>query len=331
MTDELILIVEDVDLLRDGLREILVVEGFRVATARNGKDALERMNQQAPALIISDITMPVMDGYDFYSAVRARPDWVAIPFIFLTARTDSSDFLTSRNLGVDDYLTKPISRDELVTTVRSRLSRFNQAQMGRVQQAYLDSLVALANAIESRSFGAAGHVERLTTMVMVLAGELGWSAKRLKDLRFAAILHDIGKIHIPAALLFKAGPLTPEEWNVVRRHPVTGAEMLKDVAYLVDCIPFVRHHHERWDGCGYPDGLAGSAIPDGARMLAIADSLDAMTASRPYAQAMSIEAACTEIERLAGQNYDPDMAPVFVQACREGHLHAALEKTKAQG
>jgi putative two-component system response regulator len=328
MANELILIVEDVDLLREGLREILAVEGFTVTTARNGKDALDKMNQQAPALIISDITMPVMDGYDFYSAVRARADWVGIPFIFLTARTDSTDFLISRNLGVDDYLTKPISRDELVTTVRSRLSRFNQAQMGRVQQAYLDSLIALANAIESRALGMTGHVERITGMSLVIAGELGWSSKRRKDLRFAAILHDIGKIHIPAALLFKAGPLTAEEWNVVRRHPVTGGEMLKDVAYLVDCIPFVRHHHERWDGCGYPDGLAGSAIPDGARLLAVADALDTMTANRPYAPARTLEAALAEIERLAGQNYDPELVPVFALACREGRLHAVVEKTK---
>jgi response regulator RpfG family c-di-GMP phosphodiesterase len=260
--------------------------------------------------------------------VRARLDWVGIPFIFLTARTDSDDFLTSRNLGVDDYLTKPISRDELVTTVRSRLSRFNQAQMGRVQQAYLDSLIALANAIESRSIGMAGHVERITGMALVIAGELGWSAKRLKDLRFAAILHDIGKIHIPAALLFKAGPLNADEWNIVRRHPVTGADMLKDVAYLVDSIPFVRHHHERWDGCGYPDGLVGTAIPDGARLLAIADALDAMTAHRPYAAAVTLEAACDEIERLAGQNYDPELVPVFIRAGREGRLHAAVEKTR---
>jgi putative two-component system response regulator len=328
MTNELILIVEDVDLLREGLREILAVEGFTVATARNGKEALERMHEKAPALIISDITMPVMDGYDFYSAVRARNEWVSIPFIFLSARTDSTDFLTSRNLGVDDYLTKPISRDELVTTVRSRLSRFNQAQMGRVQQAYLDSLIALANAIESRAQGMAGHVERITGMALAIAGDLGWSAKRLKDLRFAAILHDIGKIHIPAALLFKAGPLTADEWGIVRRHPATGAEMLKDVAYLVDSIPFVRHHHERWDGCGYPDGLAGIAIPDGARLLAIADALDTMTADRPYARAMTLEAACDEIERLAGQNYDPDLVPVFIRLGREGRFYAAMEKTK---
>src|SRR5512139_567896 len=145
MGNELILIVEDMDLLREGLREILDNEGFRVITARNGREALDQMNTALPELIISDITMPVMDGIDFYSAVRARKEWLGIPFIVLSARSDPTDFMVSRNLGVDDYLVKPVSRDDLVTIVRSRLGRFQQAQTARIQQAYMDSLAALAN------------------------------------------------------------------------------------------------------------------------------------------------------------------------------------------
>jgi putative two-component system response regulator len=280
------------------------------------------MGHNPPALIISDITMPVMDGYDFYAAVRARSEWVGIPFIFLTARTDSADFLISRNLGADDYLTKPISRDELVTTVRSRLSRFHQAQMGRVQQAYLDSLIALANAIEHRSPVDADHTEHITEIALLLAERLGWAQKRLTDLRFAAILHDIGKIHIPAAVLFKPGPLTDAEWEIVRRHPVTGAEMLKDVPFLADCIPAVRHHHERWNGSGYPDGLAGRDIPEGGRLLAIADALDRMVTERPFAPARSLEAACAEIFELAGRYYDPQMVAELEAAFQDGQLPA---------
>ena len=151
MANELILIVEDMDLLREGLREILVNEGFSVTTARNGREALDQMNNKVPELIISDITMPVMDGIDFYSAVRARKEWIGIPFIILSARSEPADFTVGRHLGVDDYLVKPVSRDELVNTVRSRLGRFQQAQMARVQQAYLDSLVTMANAIETRT------------------------------------------------------------------------------------------------------------------------------------------------------------------------------------
>lgn len=327
MANELILVVEDVDLLREGLREILAFEGFKVVTARNGQEGLEKITQSLPDLIISDVTMPVMNGYDFYNAVRGRSEWVAIPFIFLSARADSADLSASRSLGADDYLTKPISREELVTTVRSRLSRFRQAQMGRVQQAYIDSLVTLANAIEYRSPNLGGHTERISDLALMLARKLNWPAKRLTDLRFAAILHDIGKIHIPGSVLFKPGPLTEEEWETVRRHPVTGAEMIKDVEYLVECIPAVRHHHECWDGLGYPDGLSGMAIPDSARILAIADSLDVMMTERPFAPARSLDEALAEIYRWSGSKYDPDLVEVLRQSAQEGRLQAVIDKS----
>lgn len=326
MANELILIVEDVDLLREGLSEMLSYEGFKVINARNGKEALEKMTRTLPDLIISDITMPVMDGYEFYHAVRAHEEWVGIPFIFLSARAESSDVTLSRSLGADDYLTKPITREELVTTVRSRLSRFRQAQMARVQQAYLDSLITLANAIEHRSPNSDWDTERLSDLALLLARKLNWSVKRLTDLRFAAILHDIGKIHIPESVLFKIEPLTGDEWEMIRRHPVTGAEMIKDVEYLVDCVPAVRHHHERWDGKGYPDGLKGEQIPESARILAIADSLDAMLTERPFAPARSLESACSEIFGLSGRSYDPVLVDVLRETFTEGRLKAVVER-----
>lgn len=330
MPEDTVLIVEDVDLLREGLREMLSVEGFRVLSARNGKEGLDQIARAQPTLIISDISMPVMDGYEFYNAVRSHPEWVGIPFIFLSARTDTSDFVASRNLGVDDYLTKPISRDELVTTVRSRISRFRQAQIARVQQAYQDSLMALANAVESRSPKQIGHIEGVIGVALLIAEQRGWPAKRLNELRFAAILHDIGKIHIPAAVLFKDGGLTEAEWEIVHRHPVVGAEMLKDVPHLVECIPTVRHHHEHWDGSGYPDGLAGAAIPEGARILAIADSLDAMISPRSYRPVKNVEQSCREIMALAGQRYDPEMTAILWKALEDGTLLRILNNAKRE-
>ena len=320
MANELILIVEDMDLLREGLREVLVNEGFHVITARNGREALDQMNNKVPDLIISDITMPVMDGIDFYGAVRARKEWIGIPFIILSARSEPADFTVGRHLGVDDYLVKPVSRDELVNTVRSRLGRFLQAQMARVQQAYLDSLVAMANAIESRAHQTSHHIEHITNYAMLIAEYLGWSGKRLSALRFAAILHDIGKIHIPASILFKTAPFDPDEWELVRKHPVTSAEMIKDVAFLSDCVPFVRHHHERWDGKGYPDGLMGEDIPDGARILCVADSLDAMTTHHSYASARSLDEALENIISLAGSQFDPTIVTTLQSLWQDGHL-----------
>jgi putative two-component system response regulator len=322
MANELILIVEDMDLLREGLREILANEGYRVITARHGREALDQMNTSLPDLIISDITMPVMDGIDFYSAVRARKDWIGVPFIVLSARSEPADFMVGRNLGVDDYLVKPVSRDELVTTVRSRLGRFQQAQMARVQQAYLDSLVAMANAIEARTPESNQHIEHITGYASLIAGYLGWTGKRLVTLRFAAILHDIGKIHVPASVLFKPGPLDPAEWELVRRHPLTGAEMIKDVPFLLECVPIVRHHHERWDGQGYPDGLAGAQIPEGARLLCVADSLDSMTTQRRYAPACTFAEAIATITALAGAQFDPQIVAALQQAWQDGRLQA---------
>jgi putative two-component system response regulator len=326
MPNDVILIVEDFDLLRDGLEEILSEEGYSIITARHGKEALGVFDTVQPDLVISDVTMPVMNGFEFYSAVRARPKGMQVPFIFLTARDTPTDLLEGRALGVDDYLVKPIRREDLVSIIRTRLSRFRQAQLARLQQAYQDSLATLANAIENRNPNTQQHIERVTECGLLMAKQLGWNERCTNQLHMACILHDIGKITISAAILFKAGPLTPAEWDEIRRHPVIGAEMIRDVPYLADCAPLVRHHHERWDGLGYPDELAGSDIPEGARLLAVVDSFTALISQRPYAPARSVEDAVSEILRLAGENYDPRMALALKELWEAGKLQAVVEK-----
>jgi putative two-component system response regulator len=320
MPNELILVVEDVELMREILRETLLQEGFQVFTAGDGQEALDCMQGLQPDLIISDITMPGMDGLEFYQEVRKRAEWVSIPFIFLTARTDPADLLVGRNLGVDDYLTKPIYRAELVTTIRSRLRRYHQTQVARLQQAYLESLITLANAIEQRSPGGHAHIQRVTELSLLLGRRMGWPSHRLDMLQFAAVLHDIGKIHLPASLLLKEGPLDAAEWEMVRRHPITGAEMIKRVRFVAECAPYVRHHHERWDGRGYPDGLSGEDIPDGARILCLADSLISMCWDRPYAPSRTLDEAIGEIQSLGGQIYDPGMVNLLKTLYENGEL-----------
>lgn len=325
MPGELILVVEDFDPLREGMCEVLLEAGFNVIAAHDGQEALDQMNSLVPELILSDITMPHLDGYGFFKAVRARPEWVSIPFIFLSARSASQDLLAGRGLGVEDYLTKPIHWDELVTTVRSRLNRFHQSQVMRVQQAYLDSLMTLANAIEQRAPGAAAHIQHVTALATQMAHRLGWTDRRLETLRFAAVLHDIGKIHISAAILFKPGPLDETEWEAVRRHPVIGAEMIKDVPYLAGCTPFVRHHHERWDGQGYPDNLAGLDIPDGARLLAVADAFDAICTAKPYAPRRSPQDALQAMQQSAGVRYDQEVVLALESLWADGLVQAIYQ------
>ncbi|HSQ25631.1 MAG TPA: HD domain-containing phosphohydrolase [Anaerolineales bacterium] len=318
--NDIILIVEDNDVLRQGLIDMLAFEGFKVFGARNGLEALDQMNVVNPELIISDVSMPLMDGFSFFQALRNRQEWVTVPFIFLTARVDPVDVLHGKNLGADDYLTKPITRDELVTAIQSRLTRMRQVQSAQMQQAYQESLKVMANAIDQRDPLVQGHVDRVVDYALVLAHHLGWNEQELEELRFGAILHDIGKIHISEHILLKTDPLDEKEWQEIRMHSTNGSEMLKDIPQLAEVVPYVRHHHENWDGSGYPDGLRGEQIPLGARILAIADAFDAMTSPHRYSEVRSLEEAMDELQEGAGTRYDPKLIRIFTIAWHNGEI-----------
>jgi putative two-component system response regulator len=321
MDKETLLIVEDNHILRNGLKEILAFEGFTVITANHGREAIEHMKAFTPDLILSDISMPQMDGFTFFREVRSRPEWVTIPFIFLTARGEREDMMIGRDLGAEDYLVKPTNRDELLTAIRSRLARSRQLQMIQLEQAYRASLSMLANAIEVRSKYTRGHVERVTAYSLAISEELGLQGKRLEILRYGAILHDIGKIHVRESILSKTGKLTEGEWVEIRQHPVIGAELIKDIPYLAPAIPIILHHHERWDGTGYPYKLKGEKIPIEARIVAVADGFDAMTTERPYHPALSLPDAYREIRRCSGSQYDPKIVVSFLKAWEKGQIH----------
>lgn len=318
MARETLLIVEDNHELRNGLKEMLTFEGYTVMAASNGIDALEQMNSLSPDLIVSDVTMPGMDGFEFFEAVRARPEGVSIPFIFLSARGDREDVMRGRSLGAEDYLVKPLTRAELLSAIQARLTRFRQIQIAQLEQSYQTSLVVLANAIEGRDRYTFGHVERVTEYAIVLASRLGWQGKRVETLRYGAILHDVGKIFVAENILKKPKALTDTEWAEIYEHPLRGAELLKDIHYLAPAIPIVRHHHERWNGKGYPSRLSGDAIPFEARVVSVADSFDAMTTTRSYHPAWPLEHAYEEIERGSGTIYDPAVVNAF-QKCWSTH------------
>jgi putative nucleotidyltransferase with HDIG domain len=193
--------------------------------------------------------------------------------------------------------------------------------MAQLKQAYEASLTALANAIDVRDRYTRGHVERVTAYAMAIASCMDWPEWRVEQLRFGAILHDIGKIHIRETTLFKETPLSPEEWDEIKQHPINGAEMIKDIPYLSSAIPIVRYHHERWDGKGYPDRLAGEAIPVEARIVAVADAFDAMTTERPYSPSRDLEDAFEEILNCIGVQYDPNVVKAFQAAWNLGEIH----------
>jgi len=330
-TEDTLLIVEDNHPLREGIREILANAGYTVLAAANGLEALDTMKMVSPDMIISDISMPAMDGFTFFSHVRARPDWVTIPFIFLTAHGEHAEIIAGKNLGAEDYLVKPLSRDELLTTVRARLERSQQLQVVQLRQAYESSLTMLANAIDERNAATRGHVERVTGYAAVIAEEIGWQGRQLEQLRLGAILHDIGKIIIQESVLFKPGSLDTEEWQLIKKHPVTGADMVREIPFLLPAVPVIRHHHERWDGSGYPDRLAGQRIPPGARIVALADSFDAMTSDLPYHRAKSLENSLAEIVRCARTSFDPDVVAAFQRAWEAGCIQQIYDTWQING
>jgi len=325
MKQEIILIAEDNSVLRLALEEMLSLEGYVVLAAANGAEALSHMDMLTPDMIISDIAMPEMDGYAFFDNVRANTDWISIPFIFLTARGTKDDILVGKDLGAEDYLVKPLNRLELLTAVRSRLDRSQQLKVVRLREAYESSLTMLANAIEARDRYTRGHVERVTAYAAILANQLGWQGKRLEELRFGAILHDIGKIHVRETVLCKKDALSLEEWEEIKQHPKIGATMVKDIPYLAPAIPAIKYHHERWDGGGYPYGLKGDEIPIMARIVSVADAFDAITSSRAYQKARSAEEAHTDILEGAQKFYDPTVVAAFSRAWELGAFQQIVE------
>lgn len=306
-----ILLAEDNADIIDVMREVLEGEGYRVTCAANGLEAYRAFEKETPQLIVSDVMMPQWDGWQLLEAVRAHPNGTAVPFLFLSARTDHNSTSKARLLGADDYLFKPFDADDLCLAVKAKLDRRRMIELFDTRLAHLQTVVMLANVIETRDQYTRGHVERVQKYGLLLARALGWGPEAIAILEFGALLHDIGKILVPSHVLNKTDRLTDDEWAILRRHPEVGAQMLQSVDHLRGALPYVLFHHERWDGKGYPKGLAGTEIPIEGRLLAIADSFDAMTTNRAYKAARSFEEARAEIARCAGRQFDPQMAEAF--------------------
>jgi putative two-component system response regulator len=327
-----ILVVEDDPAMLIAFQEVLEGAGYEVVVAANGKDALAWLREQTPNLILSDISMPVMDGFKLFEAVREIPGGALIPFIFLTARGTREDIFAGKSRGADDYITKPVTTQELLSAVNARLQRSDELMFAQLKTAYKESLFVLANAIEARDTYTHAHMKRLNEYASALAYELGWKDEsQLEALEFGAILHDIGKIYIPEAVLCKNGKLSEDEWVEMRKHPEVGARMIRDIPYLAAALPMVLYHHERWDGKGYPEGLQGEDIPTSARLLSIADAFDAMTSDRPYREALDGNFAYQEIIDCSGKQFDPSMVDALMRCWEVGEFQRILDNKNDKG
>ena len=312
MPSKNILLVADDHEDRQGIAQILQIENYTIIQATNGNDALQLLERFDPDLIISDIDMPNMDGIQFYKEIRKNPDWITTPFIFLAKSTSLNKIRMGQELGVEDFMLKPIEADGLIRTIHGKLLRAAELEVAHIGQAYLDTVQVMANAIEGRDRYTRGHVDRVTTYATWLAHELRWPPDHLRILELGARLHDIGKVRVPDHILNKPGPLNDEEWVIMKKHPSVGAKILRGISHLQPAMPYILYHHERWDGAGYPEGLKGREIPIEARLLAIVDVYDAINTKRPYHSATGYEKVVEILKSESGKHFDPDLVAIFI-------------------
>jgi putative two-component system response regulator len=277
-----ILIADDQPANRELLEELLTREGFNVLTAGDGADALETVKSFRPDLVLLDVMMPKLSGFQVCEQIKADRETGLTPVILITALSNKEDRVAGIQAGADDFLTRPADRSELLARVRSLLKL--KARTDELERAE-SVLFALARSIEGKDPYTQDHCDRLSQYAARLGECLGLPEEQLTALRRAAIVHDVGKVAVPDAILLKPGKLTDEEWNVMKEHPVVGERICSPLRAFRLVLPIIRHHHEKRDGSGYPDGLKGDAIPLGARILQIVDVYDALTTERPYKRA----------------------------------------------
>lgn len=280
-----ILVVEDEAEVRELLGEALLGLGYRVRTAASAEEALAALETAPPDLVLTDVNMGAMSGVELCARIKADPRLALTPVVILTAVHDLDARVAGLAAGADDFFAKPFELVEL----RTRLAALLRVKTLLDQLERAESvIITLGATIEARDVYTAGHCERLAAYAVTLGRALGVPEPLQRALRLGGYLHDLGKIAVPDGVLLKNGPLTPAERQLINRHPAVGADLVRGMQTLADVRPIIRHHHERWDGSGYPDGLRGEAIPLGARIMAVVDVFDALRTARPYKPALSL-------------------------------------------
>jgi putative two-component system response regulator len=318
-----ILIVDDDPGAREAMEALLFHEGYALNFASNGPEALTRAAELRPDLILLDVMMPDMDGFEVCQKLRASPFLAEVPVIMVTALDDRDSRLQGIESGADEFVSKPFDRIELRTRIRTiiRLNRYHQlleerANLQRANQelaqAYDDTLKGWSLALELRDNETQGHSERVTQRTLQLARIMGVANDDLIHVRRGALLHDIGKMGIPDSILHKPGPLTEDEWKIMRKHPIYAYDLLFPIAYLRPALDIPYCHHEHWDGSGYPRGLKAETIPQAARIFAVVDVWDALCSKRPYRDPWPIEQVTSYIREKREILFDPQVVDVFL-------------------
>jgi len=344
-----VLVVDDEEPIRNALKKFLSQQGYDVVTAASGDEALRVMQRQKVSVLLLDVRMPGRSGIDFVPQVLELEPSLAV--LMLTAVNDATTAALCMQRGAMDYLTKPIDLSDLaraiLRAIRRRDSLMEQANLNqwlkeevavrtaelRRERAKLErlsvaTLEALVNALEAKDPFIRGHSARVADLGAMIASELGLTDEQVEQVRMAGRLHDIGKIGIREEVLTKEGPLTAEEYEQVKQHVVVGSQILAPLSHLGEIIAFVRSHHERWDGQGYPDQIRGEAIALGARILAAAEIYDALTTARPYQEKMPPDVAVERMRDLAGSVLDPSVYKALEAAVRRRQALVFLDDAR---
>jgi len=319
-----LVVADDVQANIDLLTGLLVRDGYTVHAALDGGAALELVEREEPDLVLSDVLMPVLNGFDLCRRLKGDPGTRLIPVVLITALGAREDRIQAIDAGADDFLTKPVDAHELRARVRSlvRLKRFTDD---------LDSaesvILSLALTVEARDAYTSGHCERMAVYAAAFGRHLGLSDEDVAALHRGGYLHDVGKVGVPDAILSKPGPLTADEFAVMKQHTIVGDALCGDLRLLRPVRPIVRHHHERLDGSGYPDGLRGSDVPFLAQIIAIVDTYDALTTERVYRRRVTPEAARAQLREEARRGrLSPELVGKFAALCRTGRLEELAEE-----
>lgn len=342
-----ILVVDDEPVIREVLHERLSGAGFECELARNAAEALQKIRTRSYNLVLSDIAMPGGDGISLLRQIKSEQPGLDV--VMLTGVVDVDTAIRAIRLGASDYLTKPFNLDEVLLTIertlekrrlitenleyqmdlerkvddRTRELRHKSEQVedlykelktafDKIHSTYDTTLQALMEALDARDSETRGHSRRVAEYTVSVAKRMGIVEPELTQYRWGALLHDVGKIGIPDAILRKPGPLDDPEWTIMRLHPEMGARILGSIQFLGGAVPIVASHQERFDGSGYPNGLKGDQIPLGARIFAVVDCLDAMTMDRPYRRGTSLAMVREELLKHSGTQFDPKVVDVFL-------------------
>jgi putative two-component system response regulator len=318
----LVLIVDDEYIGRETLQSVLEGEGYELEMAENGFQAIEKAKQLLPDVILLDVMMPGMTGFEVCQRIRSDPQIAEIPIIILTALDDRESLLSALKAGADDFISKPFDRFELRARLLgiTRLNRYQKLLQERAKlreanaqllNAYEATIDGLSHALDLRDRETEGHSHRVTEVTVKLAQAMNIPEEEIVHIRRGALMHDIGKIGIPDAILHKPEPLADEEWIIMRKHPQLAYDMLSPIEYLRPALAIPYNHHEKWDGSGYPRGMQGEDIPLSARLFAVADVWDALTSDRPYRPAWTQEQALAYIREQSGKHFDPHVVELF--------------------